>query len=60
MKRLQANRPDWKRVTERRFYCAPLDTPDFKGHVSLLCLDAVREPLVVGVNTKRICIADAG
>ncbi|MEZ4711474.1 MAG: DUF402 domain-containing protein [Caldilineaceae bacterium] len=60
MKRKTADRADWQRVTQRRFIMAPLDDARFTGHITLLCIDAVREPLWVESNGQRICIADAG
>jgi predicted RNA-binding protein associated with RNAse of E/G family len=47
-------------VLQRRFTLSYIDTPGFTGHVSLLCLDAVREPLWVELGTRRLCLADAG
>ncbi|MEZ4664399.1 MAG: DUF402 domain-containing protein [Caldilineaceae bacterium] len=60
MKRKTADRADWQRVTQRRFVMAPLADALFTGHITLLCIDAVREPLWVESNGERICIADAG
>jgi predicted RNA-binding protein associated with RNAse of E/G family len=60
MKRTLASRPDWPRVTRRSFAVTHLETPEFSGAVTLLRIDAVREPLVVGGDGDPICIADAG
>lgn len=60
MKRLFADRPDWKRILERRFYCSFLETPDFTGHITLLCLDKIREPLIVDLHGQPVCVVNHG
>ena len=60
MKRKTTDRADWQRVTQRRFTMAALDDAHFTGHITLLCIDAVREPLWVESNGQHVCIADAG
>ena len=60
MKRKFANRPGWKRILQKRYYQTYLKTAEFTGHVALLCLDAVRAPLVVKVYDKPVCIVDSG
>jgi predicted RNA-binding protein associated with RNAse of E/G family len=60
MKRVTADRPRWRRVRRRRFYLTEVDGGDFHGHVSLLSLDEVTEPLWVGLTGRQVCIADAG
>lgn len=47
-------------MLQRRFYLSHLDTPEFRGDVALLCLDAVRDPLWVGLGQRRLCIVDDG
>ena len=60
MKRLLANRPEWKRILEKRFYCSYLSSTDFTGYMTLLCLDKVREPLWAKASDKLLRIADEG
>ena len=60
MERKFANMPGWKRILRSRFYACYLDPPEFKGHISLYCMDAVRAPLVVEYFKRKFCIADAG
>jgi predicted RNA-binding protein associated with RNAse of E/G family len=60
MHRLYANRPDWKRVPNKRFYCKQIDTPSFVGSIILLLLDEVREPLIVDMGGQSLCLADTG
>ena len=59
MKRLFANRPDWKRILQKRFYCTFVDTVQFTGYVTLLCLDKVREPLWIKTENP-VCLVDTG
>lgn len=60
MERKFANHPGWKRILQNRFYHSCLDTPGFKGHITLYCMDAVRAPLVVDYFQRKTCIVDAG
>lgn len=60
MKHLSAERADWKRVTQRRFYYTKVETPDFCGVVTLLCIDAVSEPLRRMTMGELRVLADAG
>jgi hypothetical protein len=45
MKRKRTDRPNWRRVTKRRFAMEHLETEVFRGYVSLICIDEVSEPL---------------
>jgi predicted RNA-binding protein associated with RNAse of E/G family len=58
VKRLLANRPDWKRILQKRFYCSYFESKEFTGYATLLCLDKVREPLWAKSSKKKICIVD--
>ncbi len=60
MERKFANNPGWKRILQNRFYHYYLDTPEFQGHITLYCMDAVREPLVLEYFQRKTCIVDAG
>jgi uncharacterized protein len=60
MKRLLANHPDWRRILRRRYYQTKLSTPAFRGYATLICLDAVREPLIVQTQSGPLRIVDAG
>ena len=55
-----ANMPGWKRILQSRFYGSYLDTPEFKGQITLYCMDAVTAPLMVEYFHRRTCIVDAG
>ena len=55
-----ANYPGWKRILQHRFYHSSMDTPAFKGHITLYCMDAVAAPLVVNYFQRETCIIDAG
>jgi uncharacterized protein len=58
VKRLLANRPNWKRILQKRFYCSYFESPEFTGYATLLCLDKVHEPLWAKSSKKKVCIVD--
>jgi predicted RNA-binding protein associated with RNAse of E/G family len=60
MRRRTADRAEWGWLTARRFAAAHLAGDDFTGWVTLLHLDAVREPLWVPSDTGPVCVADRG
>ncbi len=60
MDRKFANLPGWKRILKHRFSSKCLDTPEFKGYITLYRMDAVASPLVVDFFGKKLCIADSG
>ncbi|MDP9371397.1 MAG: DUF402 domain-containing protein [Chloroflexota bacterium] len=60
MKRKRADRPDCRRVTRRRSSAKYLETADFTGHVALLVIDDVTEPLWIETEHFRVRIADRG
>ena len=60
MKIKSADRPDWQRVVARRFVVQRIDSPNYRGYVTLLRLDEVREPFYVNFGQEQVCIADAG
>ncbi|MCX6045303.1 MAG: DUF402 domain-containing protein [Chloroflexi bacterium] len=60
MKRKFSDRASWPRVLARRFTVEYVDTAEFCGYVSLLCLDQVREPLWARKSSQPVCIADTG
>jgi hypothetical protein len=43
MERKFVDRPNWKRVLERRFKLSYVENDDFAGYVSVIYLDKVRE-----------------
>lgn len=60
VKRKYSDRGDWARILARRYSQERLETPDFDGIVTLLCMDAVTEPLDVFVHEEWVRIVDAG
>jgi predicted RNA-binding protein associated with RNAse of E/G family len=60
MKRTFANRPDWPRILKKRFKLTYIEEPDFSGYLSVICIDKVREPLVIEVAGENLCLADDG
>lgn len=55
-----ADRLAWHLVRERRFVVRRIDSRDYRGYVTLLRLDDVREPWWVRFGQERVCIADRG
>jgi len=55
-----AERADWERVRARRFIARRIDTPEYRGYVTLLRIEAVSEPLLVTFGDQRVCIIDRG
>ncbi|WP_214480581.1 DUF402 domain-containing protein [Bacillus sp. SM2101] len=60
LKRKYADRSNWKRIVKSGYSQAYLHTSDFKGHISLLTIDKVTEPLTVSYGTQNVCIVDEG
>ena len=60
MKQRAADRLPWPRVTARRFVTHAFTTTEFQGVATLLCIDAVREPLWADWQGHRFCICDSG
>lgn len=60
MKQRAADRLPWPRVTAGRFVTHAFATTEFQGVATLLCIDAVREPLWVDWQGHRSCICDSG
>lgn len=60
MKRRSAARQPWPRVLSRRFTHQRIESAVFTGHVTLLCMDQVREPLVVDWQGTPLCVCDSG
>lgn len=60
LKRKYGNRPEWKRIINREYAQTFLDTTEFKGHISLLKINKVTEPLFVDYKERNVCIVDDG
>jgi predicted RNA-binding protein associated with RNAse of E/G family len=60
VKRRTADRSKWDRVLAHRYAGVYAQEPDFEGHVALLTLERVREPLIVTLGGKQYRLADAG
>lgn len=60
MLRKRSDRPEWRRVTRRRFFVERTDSEDYTGLITLLWIDDVREPLWLSTGGVRICVADKG
>lgn len=60
LKRKYGNRADWKRVEQRKYAQAHLNTKDFQGDITLLKTVKVKEPLITQYGDKKVCIIDNG
>lgn len=60
MKRTFANRSDWTRIIDKRFKLKYIEQKEFKGYVSIIYADKVKEPLVVKAGNKKLCVMDNG
>ncbi|WP_339293157.1 DUF402 domain-containing protein [Paenibacillus sp. FSL W8-0187] len=60
MKRKRADRLDWHRVLKRNFVSRVIDEDGFKGHVTLISIHTVKEPLKRNINNQEICLVDDG
>lgn len=60
MEHKTADRPNWKRVTERSFEVVHREDGCFKGKVTATHLKKVSYPLIVQYKNYELCIADSG
>lgn len=60
LKRKYGDRSNWKRVLEREYVQSFLETETFEGHLTLLKIVKVEEPLYAKYFDRNICIADDG
>lgn len=60
MKRKFIDRDDWKRVLKKRYVQKYFDREGFKGYVSALYIEKVKQPLIKHMLGRDYCIADAG
>jgi predicted RNA-binding protein associated with RNAse of E/G family len=60
MKRKFIDKEDWSRVLEKRFKYTYINNEEFNGHVSIVYIDKVKEPLTAHINGKDVCLADEG
>ncbi|WBW95574.1 DUF402 domain-containing protein [Oceanirhabdus sp. W0125-5] len=60
MKRKYADRRNWTRVIEKRFNLIYIENIELNGYLSITYIDKVKEPLIVGVQEKELCLADEG
>lgn len=60
LKRKYGSRYDWKRIAKKRYTETYRTTPQFTGHISLLTMCEVVEPLNMTYKERTVCIADKG
>ena len=60
MKRKIADRPNTKRILEKKYAHTHIHDNIFEGDISILCMDKVREPLIIQYEQRDICIIGDG
>jgi uncharacterized protein len=60
LKRKYGDRHDWQRIIKRRYAQSYVDTEDFSGHITLIDMIKVREPLMISYGEKELCLVDDG
>ncbi|WP_226675309.1 DUF402 domain-containing protein [Mesobacillus jeotgali] len=60
LKRKYGDRADWLRVVQREFIQDFFDEDGFKGHVTMLKVIKISEPLYIQYGDKKVCIVDEG
>ncbi|MGX1193068.1 putative RNA-binding protein associated with RNAse of E/G family [Metabacillus sp. SLBN-84] len=60
LKRKYGDYRDWKRVVQKRFASAIICSKEFIGHVTLIKIVQVTEPLIKNYGESSVCIADKG
>ncbi len=60
LKRRYGDRSEWKRLIDREYTQAFIDTDKFKGYGTLIKVNEVSEPLYVQYKEQQICIVDDG
>ena len=56
MRQKFADFPNWKRVIEKKYINKYVNTPDFKGNISLLTAVKVKEKKVKIINEEEIVV----
>ncbi|WYP27549.1 DUF402 domain-containing protein [Alkalihalobacillus sp. FSL W8-0930] len=60
LEKKHADRPNWKRVTKKRYTQRYIKSEEFTGTIALIDLQEVTERLVVQYESKEVCIVDSG
>lgn len=60
IKRKFGDRADWQRVSESHYTQAYVDSPNYRGYVTLLSIEKATQPLWTKHNLQEICIVDNG
>lgn len=60
LKRKYGNRPNWQRVLKSDYRQIYHSDKDFKGYITLLNINEVREPLIVKNARNEVCIVNNG
>lgn len=60
MNRKHADRLNWQRILNKNFECRFFDEVEFKGHITLISIHQVKEPLKRSIEGQEICLVDEG
>ncbi len=60
MKRKLVDGSDWQRIIEKKYKQTYIDSEDYKGHIAIIYIDKVKEPLNVTMGNKKYSLADDG
>lgn len=60
MKRKYLDRSDWKRILNKSLKITYIKENDFEGYAAVFYLHKVREPLIIEMVGKQVCLADDG
>ena len=60
LKRKYGERPDWSRISKKKYAQTYLETDEFKGYITLLHMVQLTEPLFVQYDKKEVCVANEG
>jgi predicted RNA-binding protein associated with RNAse of E/G family len=58
MKQKIADRPNWARIIQKRYFQEYIQDDLFEGYISFLFLDQVRAPVNVRYGIRDVCIVD--
>ncbi|QOR35377.1 DUF402 domain-containing protein [Clostridium sp. 'deep sea'] len=60
MKRKYGDARNLSKITKKRVYLKHFNNTDFKGHISLICVDNITEPINVNIINKQMCLVNNG
>lgn len=60
MKRKYLDRPEWPRILSKRFISTYIENEELEGHLAVLYLDEVSNPLVLEILGRDRCLVNEG